>query len=125
MSRAPLACVAAAALLFAGSCRTGAVSAGGTPVQPRSSNRPPTVRASCDPCSIATGATVRLTAEAQDADGDALTYAWSAPAGSAATATAKQTTWTAPTAAGAVPISVRVSDGKGGLASDVVTITVR
>jgi outer membrane protein OmpA-like peptidoglycan-associated protein len=65
-----------------------------------------------------------VSAEAQDPDGDALTYAWSAPAGSLTNAAARQTPWTAPMVEGPVPVTVRVSDGKGGSASDVVTIQV-
>jgi outer membrane protein OmpA-like peptidoglycan-associated protein len=87
-------------------------------------NRPPTVRASCNPCTVFLGRTSTVTADAQDPDGDALTYAWSAPAGSLTTATARQTPWTAPMVEGPVPVTVRVSDGKGGSASDVVTIQV-
>jgi peptidoglycan-associated lipoprotein len=70
------------------------------------------------------GKTSTVTADAQDPDGDTLTYAWSAPAGSFTNATAQQTPWTAPMVEGPVPVTVRVNDGKGGTASDVVTIQV-
>jgi outer membrane protein OmpA-like peptidoglycan-associated protein len=87
-------------------------------------NRPPTVRASCQPCTVFVGRTSTVTADAQDPDGDALTYAWSAPAGSLTSPSARQTPWTAPMVEGPVPVTVRVSDGKGASASDVVTIQV-
>jgi outer membrane protein OmpA-like peptidoglycan-associated protein len=87
-------------------------------------NRPPTVRASCQPCTVFLGRTSTVTADALDPDGDALTYAWSAPAGSLTTATARQTPWTAPMVEGPVPVTVRVTDTKGASASDVVTIQV-
>jgi outer membrane protein OmpA-like peptidoglycan-associated protein len=87
-------------------------------------NRPPTVRASCQPCTVFLGRTSTVTADAQDPDGDALTYAWSAPAGSLTTATARQTPWTAPMVEGPVPVTVRVTDTKSASASDVVTIQV-
>ena len=44
-------------------------------------NRPPTVQARCEPCTIEVGKTVTVTAVAQDPDGDALTYRWTAPGG--------------------------------------------
>src|SRR5205814_8210067 len=40
------------------------------------------------------------------------------------TGNASQTPWKAPMVRGPVPVTVRVSDGKGGTASDVVTIQV-
>jgi outer membrane protein OmpA-like peptidoglycan-associated protein len=87
-------------------------------------NRPPTVRARCQPCTAEVGRSSTVSATAQDPDGDALTYAWSAPAGSLTSASAAQTPWTAPMVEGPVPVSVTVSDGKGASASDVVTIQV-
>jgi peptidoglycan-associated lipoprotein len=94
------------------------------PHPPPALNRPPTVRASCDPCTVYLGKTSTVTATAQDPDGDPLTYAWSAPAGTFANAAGQATPWTAPMVEGPVPVTVRVSDGKGGTASDVVTIQV-
>jgi peptidoglycan-associated lipoprotein len=91
---------------------------------PPAQNHPPTVRARCEPCTVYVGKTSTVTADAQDPDGDPLTYAWSAPAGSLTSATARQTPWTAPMVEGPVPVTVRVDDGKGGTASDVVTIQV-
>src|SRR5206468_11903933 len=48
---------------------------------PAPQNRPPTVRARCEPCTVEIGKTSTVTADAQDPDGDTLTYRWSAPAG--------------------------------------------
>jgi peptidoglycan-associated lipoprotein len=87
-------------------------------------NRPPTVRASCNPCTVEVGKTSTVSAVGQDPDGDALTYTWSAPAGSLTNRSGQQTPWTAPMVEGPVPVTVTVSDGKGGTASDVVTIQV-
>ncbi len=94
------------------------------PLPPTAQNRPPTVRARCEPCTVYVGKTSTVSADGQDPDGDALTYAWSAPAGSLTNASAPQTPWTAPMVEGPVPVSVTVRDGKGASASDVVTIQV-
>jgi peptidoglycan-associated lipoprotein len=87
-------------------------------------NRPPTVRAACDPCTVYVGKMSTVTATGQDPDGDTLTYAWSAPAGTFASPNATRTPWTAPMVEGPVQVTVRVSDGKGGQASDAITIQV-
>jgi peptidoglycan-associated lipoprotein len=87
-------------------------------------NRPPTVKASCNPCTVYVGKTSTVTADATDPDGDTLTCTWSAPAGSLTSPNARQTPWTAPMVEGPVPVTIRCSDGKGGTASDVVTIQV-
>jgi outer membrane protein OmpA-like peptidoglycan-associated protein len=94
------------------------------PKAPEPVNRPPTVRAACNPCTVYVGKTSTVTATAQDPDGDPLTYRWSAPAGTFTAGTAASTPWTAPMVEGPVQVTVTVSDGKGGTASDVVTIQV-
>jgi outer membrane protein OmpA-like peptidoglycan-associated protein len=87
-------------------------------------NRPPTVKAQCDPCTVGVGQPSTVTANAQDPDGDPLSYKWSAPSGSFASPVDRQTRWTAPNQEGPVPVTVAVSDGRGGTASDTVTIQV-
>ena len=87
-------------------------------------NRPPTVKARCEPCTVQVGRTAIVIAEGQDPDGDTLRYKWGSPTGSFANANERQTQWTAPGQAGAVPITVTVDDGKGGTASDTITIQV-
>ena len=94
------------------------------PPPPAPVNRPPTVDARCEPCTVEVGRTATVTADASDPDGDALTYKWSVPAGTITNPTARQTPWTAPMQEGPVQFTVTVSDGKGGTASDNVTIQV-
>ena len=95
------------------------------PPDPPAPNRPPTVSVSCDPCEVLVNETVNLRADASDPDGDALTYQWNAPTGEFTGGRDRvTTTWQAPGDAGAVPVSVTVSDGNGGSASDTANITV-
>ena len=93
-----------------------------TPTKP--DNRPPTVVARCEPCTVEVGRASTVTADASDPDGDTLSYKWSCPAGALARPTDRQTPWTAPNQPGPVQCTVAVSDGKGGTASANVTIQV-
>jgi outer membrane protein OmpA-like peptidoglycan-associated protein len=92
------------------------------PAQPQ--NRPPTVKAACDPCTVEVGRTSTISADAQDPDGDPLTYQWTTQAGTVASPTTRQSLWTAPGQPGPVPVRVGVNDGRGGTANDSVTIQV-
>jgi outer membrane protein OmpA-like peptidoglycan-associated protein len=87
-------------------------------------NRPPTVQAQCDPCTVAPGATATVRAVANDPDGDPLTYRWTAPTGALATPAERESRWTAPQQEGTVPFTVTVDDGKGGTASATTNIQV-
>jgi len=87
-------------------------------------NRPPSVRARCEPCTVEVGKTSTVSADAADPDGDPLTYRWNAPAGALTNPTARQTPWTAPMQEGPVPVTIVASDGRGGSATDAVTIQV-
>ena len=88
-------------------------------------NAAPVLSTSCDPCVVQPGGEVVLTATGSDADGDRLTYSWSAPRGSFAGATDESTAhWRAPGEPGRVTVRVEVSDGRGGTASAEVTVEV-
>ncbi len=92
------------------------------PPPPAPQNRPPTVKARCEPCVVEVGRTSTVTADASDPDGDVLAYKWSAPTGTFANPAERQTIFTCPTTPGSVPVTVTVNDGKGGTASDTITI---
>jgi outer membrane protein OmpA-like peptidoglycan-associated protein len=83
------------------------------------------VRAQCDPCTVEVGRTSAVTAVAQSSINCVVTYRWTAPTGTFANPTARQTVWTAPNQEGSVPVTITVtcpSDNK--TASDSVTIQV-
>lgn len=65
----------------------------------------------------------QLTCTASDADGDNLTFAWDAPAGSF-TGSGKTVTWKAPFLRGDFELRCSVSDGYGGHDVDSLRITV-
>jgi outer membrane protein OmpA-like peptidoglycan-associated protein len=87
-------------------------------------NRPPSVRARCEPCTVEIGRTSTVTADATDPDGETLTYRWNAPTGTLATPAERQSIWTAPMQEGPVPVTVVANDPSGASASDAVTIHV-
>lgn len=70
------------------------------------------------------GQSTTLSVTATDADGDALSYAWTATAGTLANATTANPTWTAPTTEGFYTVNVSVTDGKGGQAGFSLVINV-
>jgi len=90
-------------------------------------NTPPQITAgpTATPATITVAQTSGLSVTATDADGDSLSYVWTATSGtvlgSGATAVYTPPTVTAPTA---TQVTVVVSDGRGGSATAAVTITV-
>jgi peptidoglycan-associated lipoprotein len=91
---------------------------------PPAANRPPTVTAQCDPCRIEVGQTTALRVDAQDPDGDRLTYLWSTPAGTIGDTRAASTSWRAETTPRVVALTVTAEDGRGGKASSTVNVEV-
>jgi outer membrane protein OmpA-like peptidoglycan-associated protein len=94
-------------------CREIAVAA--PPPPPPPSNRPPTVSCEIERTTLMAGESTRVRAIASDADGDALTYSWSASSGrisgTGATVNFESTGMTPPASS---TIRVRVTDGRGG-----------
>ncbi len=92
---------------------------------PPPANEPPTVRATCEPCSIHRGGVVQLSAIASDPDGDEITYSWSTGDGTLTGATDQaNTAWMAPNHAGTFVIQVSVMDDHGAEAVARVSIQV-
>jgi len=90
-------------------------------------NQIPSVSLSADKETADPSETVTLTATGSDPDGDTLTFSWLAPGGTLSTPTTSGGTSTATWSSanpGVYVISVSVSDGKGGVATDAVTVTV-
>lgn len=103
---------------------TVAITVAGSVVE--TTNTDPTVSLAASATSVAAGGSVTLTATASDEDGDTLTYAWSGSGTFTTGETANQATWTAPEPRRdtSYHLSVAVTDGQGGHASDAVPITV-
>jgi len=70
------------------------------------------------------GGSIQISCSAVDADGDELTYNWSASEG-AIDGEGTTVTWKAPLATGSYDISVTVSDDRGGEVTNTKTIEVR
>ena len=83
------------------------------------------MRAECNPCTVEVNKTSTVTATPMDSIGCAVTYRWTAPTGTLATPTARQSLWTAPDQVGTVPVTVTVTCPTDNLtASDTVNIQV-
>ncbi len=96
------------------------------PPPPPAPNRNPTFSAAaiCEPGVVAPGGDTKCSATATDPDGDAVTYRWTAPAGTFSAPTAQNTTWTAPNQPGNQTLTVTATDARGGTATASVTIQV-
>ena len=104
------------------------ITVGGTTavtIRDPTSNRNPTVTATCGLCIVVPGGEVYLEARAIDPDGDPLNYIWSATEGNFSGPTDESIArWTAPQETGSFAIQIRVSDGYGGFATATVGIKV-
>ena len=89
-----------------------------------STNHPPSVFVDASPTRVSPGGMVTLTAQAVDPDGDPVTYAWTAAAGTLACTDCRTTIWTAPTDPLAYVVRVAVADGRDGAATGTTIVTV-
>ncbi|MFH0914456.1 MAG: PKD domain-containing protein [Chloroflexota bacterium] len=87
-------------------------------------NREPVIgKLTAQPRFVDRAMTTSLECQAEDPDGDPLTYRWKANAGNI-TGQGARVSWVAPNAYGDYVITATVDDGKGGVVSKDVTITV-
>jgi hypothetical protein len=93
-------------------------------VEPRP-NHPPTVTCSADRSSVFAGERVHVTANANDPDGDPLTYAWRSNGGQIVGSGAAVDFDTTGLSPGNYTVTVRVDDGRGGAADCSSTIEVK
>jgi peptidoglycan-associated lipoprotein len=89
-------------------------------------NRPPVFIGpiQANPPVLEPGGTTNLSSLATDADGDTITYRWSAPAGTFSNPNTPNTQWTAPNQEGNYPLTVTANDNRGGTATNSITIPV-
>jgi peptidoglycan-associated lipoprotein len=95
------------------------------PPAPPPPNRNPTISGiQANPPVVEPGQSTNLSATATDPEGDALTYRWTAPSGVFSNPNALSTIWTAPNVEGNVPLTLTVTDNRGGSATSTITIPV-
>jgi hypothetical protein len=95
------------------------------PPPPPPSNASPRVSCAIERSNLLPGESTGVRATASDADGDALSYEWSATAGSVSGSGAAVTFSSAGMAAGSSStITVRVSDGRGGIGSATCPVSL-
>ena len=70
------------------------------------------------------GQTVRVTAVANDVDGDSLHYRWSAGSGAVSEADARSVEWRLPNVEGTATVFVRIDDGNGGFARGSASVFI-
>jgi predicted Ser/Thr protein kinase len=94
-----------------------------TPTAPPPNQLPVVQRVYADVGSVEEGKTVAIHCEASDPDGDSLQYNWSATGGQVS-GSGSSVTYMASVSPGSYAISVAVMDGRGGSASDSITLQV-
>ena len=124
-------CLALLGVFASLGCKTTVGLADGPPPTPMAGvagNHPPSVKiegASNPAASVAAGTRLSLLAEVYDADGDEVTLAWSASAGTLSGTSTPRTRWTAPSTTASVTITVKATDSRGASATDTVSLAVQ
>jgi hypothetical protein len=93
------------------------------PLPPPPPNQPPTINSLTAEKEALTLSESQIICQATDADGDVLSYWWSADGGTIK-GEGSSITWAVPDTAGNYTIKVAVTDGKGGEATNSTTIAV-
>jgi len=73
---------------------------------------------------VSPGSKIKISASAEDEDGDALRYLWSSSGGQINLTDSSTTFWTAPEQTGTYNVFLYVNDGNGGIARSRVSINV-
>jgi hypothetical protein len=89
-------------------------------------NKPPTINALwISDTTVQPGSTLSMSVTASDKDGDPLSYQWTSSCGGTFSApTRASTSWQAPGVQTSCKLTVTVSDGRGGVATGSVAVTV-
>jgi hypothetical protein len=123
-SKSPMKCLSSVVtlLLVSAFLISSACTPSPPPPPPPPPNQPPVIESlTVDKKEIPTSTEAQLVAKANDADGDSLTYQWSADGGTIS-GEGSTVTWTAPAISDNYTIKLTVSDGKGGIATESTTI---
>jgi hypothetical protein len=99
-------------------CRTAGVATGTVIIKGTLNNCPTLSTLIAAPATVAPGGTINLSATAADADGDALSYSWTAAGGTFGSANAASTTFKA---TGEQAVTITVTDGQ---CTDAATVAV-
>ncbi len=91
------------------------------PPPPPPPNQPPVIESMAAEKEVPTFAETQIVCQADDPDGDTLTYQWSADGGTIA-GEGSAVTWTAPGISDNYTVKVTVSDGQGGTVAQSITI---
>ena len=94
------------------------------PPPPEPENQPPVINGIIAEKRVVPSSESLVSCQATDADGDDLVYGWSCDDG-VIKGEGRSVTWMAPELDGEYAVRVMVTDGKGGEASESVTIAVR
>lgn len=89
-----------------------------------SKNEPPVINSiTANPDSVTPGQSTTLSADAEDPDGDVLTYTWATSSGNLSSTSGQSVDWTAPSDTGSYTINLVVEDEQE--ASDEASKTIR
>ncbi|MGD8329613.1 MAG: OmpA family protein [Acidobacteriota bacterium] len=110
---------------YTNSRREQVVYVGAPPMDLPPVNRPPTLSCRAERTSVRVGESVRLFADVNDPDGDAVTVTWNTQAGTISPRQGETVTWSSQgVRPGSGPVVAEASDGYGGTADCQLTLTV-
>lgn len=93
--------------------------------EPPANVAPAVIQVSTSKSQVALGEQISLEALCYDADGDTISYSWSATGGTLGSSSSIPTTWIAPNIAGDYTITLTITDGRGNSDNASVQINVQ